>query len=86
MTHFAMGLKSALAANFSLKDFATGFQDVDVGLAVGDHFLMQIEFEVLHGLVPRVKGFSHVRFHAIGVVILGLGPRPHVLLMGLGVE
>ena len=83
---FGHGVEIGLGGKFSLKDFATGFQDVDVGSTVGDHFLAQIELEVLHGWVPRVKGFSHVGFHAVRVVILGLGPRPHVLLMGLGVE
>ena len=47
---------------------------------------MQIKLEMLHGSVPRVKGFSHVRFHAVGVIVLGLGPRSHVLLMGLSIE
>ena len=41
---------------------------------------------MLHGLVPFVNVLSHGRFHAIGVVIPRLGPRAHVLLMGLGVE
>ena len=56
---------------------------MDIQLTVGHHFLVQIEFAMLHGLVPLVKVLSHVRFHPIGVVIARLGTRPHELLMGL---
>ena len=40
---------------------------------------------MLHGLVPFVKVLSHAQFHAIRVIIAGLGPKSHVLLMGLRV-
>ena len=41
---------------------------------------------MLHGEVPFVKVLSHLRFHAIGIVIARLRRRPREPLMGLGVE
>ena len=66
-----------------MKHFAPGFQRLDVRLTVGHYFLVQIEYAMLHGLVPLVKVLSHVQFHSIRVVVAHLGPRPHLLLMGL---
>ena len=83
---FLHGVEIGFSGKFPLRDFAPGFQHLNVRLTVGYHFLVQIEFAMLHGLVPFVKVLSHARFHAIGVVIPRLGPRAHVLLMGPGAE
>ena len=72
------GIGASLTFKFLLKGFATRFQQGDIGLAVVDHFLVEMEGHVATNLVsvPTGQFLFLSRHRAIRIVKLQIGdPR-----------